>query len=127
MHAAFRRIDIIGKGNNLGGVTVVILEGYFRKGIVLFSADINDMVIQRRFILVQKSNVFPNSAFITEHIPVRFFFSFLFRVPFFYRTIIFDGNCNSCIEKSLLLHSGMKNIVVVDQLIKDFPVRFKSD
>ena len=37
------------------------------------------------------------------------------------------GNAKTAVKKRLLPHSGMQNIVVIDQIIENFPVRLEGD
>ena len=66
MRTAFRRGDIVDKTVGALGITVVVLQRDLNINAVLFSLTVNEVVIDRRFSLIQVGDEFLDSSLIVE-------------------------------------------------------------
>ncbi|MPM85228.1 hypothetical protein SDC9_132306 [bioreactor metagenome] len=66
MGPAFLRIDIITERVNIRLISIIILQSNFHKRAFFFTFNINNLFMNRCFILVDKLDIFPNPAFIMK-------------------------------------------------------------
>ncbi len=114
MHAALRRVDIVGKGNDDLIVSVVILQGNFRLGAFFFSVHINDIIMSLGFVSVYKGNKLADSPLITHLVLLLMTTAPVLRDDF-----------KAGVQKSLLSHVGMQGFIIKNRFIKDARIGMK--
>ena len=62
VHAALRRVDVVGEGEDRLVIAVVILHGHFRHGVLSGSGHVNHVVVKHILALVQPGNKLPDAA-----------------------------------------------------------------
>ena len=116
MHAALRRADIIGKGNDVFVVTVVILQGDLRRGVPLGAGNVNHFLMKRCLILIEVGHILPDTALIAHGVALLTTFA-----------LILDGNTQTCVQKCLLAHAGVKNGIVILHRVKHLVIGHKGN
>ena len=116
MHAALRRVDIVGEGYQNLIISVVILQRDLAFGIFPCAGHIYDFLVQRVFVSVYISHELADAAGVVHDILLLFTLA-----P------VFGAYTQAGVQKRLLAHTGMQGIVVVDRLVKHLRVRVEPD
>ena len=116
MHTAFRCVDVICKGDNDLVIAVGVLQGHLCHGVVLLPGHVDDAVVDRRLVLVNELDKGADAAFIAHLLTL------LPAGP-----LVLHNDGETCVEKCLLLHPLMKDLVVIDGVLEHLGVRLKGD
>ena len=111
VHAAFRRMDIVGEGHQRLVVAVVILDGDLRRAVALGAGEIDDLLVERGLVPVDVGNELPDAALVAHGLRL------LSAGPG-----IGDGDPQSRVQKRLLPHTGVQRLIVVLQCVEHLAV-----
>ena len=109
-------MDVVGEGDQSLDIAVVILEGDFGDGVVLGAAEVNDLLMDGGLILVDVTDELPDAALVAHG------FALLFAFP-----LILDADAQARVQESLLPHTGMENLIVIDRVVKHLRVGLEAD
>ena len=116
VHAALRGVNVVGEGYQRLVIAVVILHGDLGGGVALRAGDVDDLLVQRRFVAVDIGDEFPDAALVPHG----------FRL-LFAGAGIGDGDAQARVQEGLLPHTGVQRLVVVLQRVEHLAVGLECD
>ena len=116
MRSAFHGIDVIGKGVDHLLVALVELQRHFRRHVVLFAVEINDLVVDGRLVLVQKLHEGNDAALVLEGL-----------FPNGALPLVDKRDLDALIKERQLSQALGKNVEAVDCRLEDLGVRMEGD
>ena len=122
MHAAFGRVDVVSERQDIFLIAVVILERQFRERIALHAAHIDDVIVQRLFLLVEPRDEFADTALVAHRVTALALGLF-----FTLKALILDRDAKARVQKCLLAHAGVQRFVGVFELFKHLGVGLERD
>ena len=122
MHTAFGGMDIVGERENIFAVAIVILDGDFSHGVALGARHVDDIAVQSGLVAVVPLGKLADTAFKAHHIAAVLLVLF-----FADDALIGNGDGKPAIQKGLLTHAGVKDLVVILQRIEHFGVGLEGD
>ena len=122
MHAALGRVDVVGEGQDIFLIAVVILERQFRERIALHAAHVDDVIVQRLFLLVEPRDEFADTALVAHRVTALALGLF-----FTLKALILDRDAKARVQKCLLAHAGVQRFVGVFELFKHLGVGLERD
>ena len=102
MHAPFGGVDVVGKGDNDLVVTVVVLEGDLRHGVLFGAGHVDDPVVDGGLVAVDVGDKLPDAPGVAHGVGDGL-------LP----PAVGDGDGEAGIEEGLLPHPGVEGLVVV--------------
>ena len=102
VHAALRGVDVVGEGDDVLAVPVVVLEGHLRHGVVLLSRHVDHIGVDRVLGLVEEGHKLPDAAGVVHGVLL---------LPT--GALINGMNFQSGVEEGLLPHAGVEGVVAV--------------
>ena len=115
VHAAFRRMDIVGEGHQRLVVAVVILDGDLRRAVALGAGEIDDLLVERGLVPVDVGNELPDAALIAHGLGLLSA-----------RPGVADSDPQTGVQERLLPHTGVQRLVVILQRVEHLRVRLKG-
>ena len=115
VHAAFRRMDIVGEGHQRLVVAVVILDGDLRRAVALGAGEIDDLLVERGLVPVDVGNELPDAALIAHGLGLLSA-----------RPGVADSDPQTGVQERLLPHTGVQRLIVVLQRVEHLRVRLKG-
>ncbi len=95
MHTAFRRVDVIGKGQQQLVIAVVVLHCNLGDAGLFFARKVNNLFVQRGFVAVEVLHKLADAAFITHDI-----------LPLFFAAVVGQGDFQPGVQKGLFAQAG---------------------
>ena len=117
MHAALGRVDVVGERQDIFLIAVVILERQFCERIALHAAHVDDVIVQRLFLLVEPRDEFADTALVAHRVAALALGLFLAL-----KALILDGDAKARVQKCLLAHAGVQRFVGVFELFEHLGV-----
>ena len=121
MHTALRGMNVVGEGEGGLVVAIVILHGDLRHGIALLPADVDHLLVQRCFRAVQIGDELPDTALVAHGMA-----ALLLRLLGGSQTLVGNGDPQAGIQKCLLPHPGMEDVIAVNRFLKHLRVRLEG-
>ena len=116
VHTAAGGVDVVGKGDQGLVVAVVILQGDLRRGVPLGAGEVDDLLVQGGLVAVEIGHILPYAPLVAHGLPL------LAAGPG-----IGDGDAQPRIQKRLLPHTGVEDVIVIHQGVKYLRVRLEGD
>ena len=114
MHTTLRGTNVIGKGYEVIVVAIVVLQRDFCRRVILAAGNIDDLLMELRLVLVQIGDVLPDTALIAHSVTLLTA-----------GTLILDRDTQTCIQKGLLSHTGVEDLIVILHGVKHLVIRLK--
>ena len=102
MRTAFLRVDVVTEGIDIGHVPVVVLHGDLRQDPLLQPFHIYDVLMQRRLVLVEITDILDDAALIQIGIGNDLFPAFISQIE-----------TDVAVEKCQLTDTGIEHIIII--------------
>ena len=116
MHAALRRAHVVGEGDDVLVVAVVILQRHLHRGVVLHAPHIDHIVVDGGLVLVEPGHILPDAALIAHGVRL------LPALP-----AVKGGDFQAGVQKRLLLHPGVNGVVAVGSDVEHVRIGLEGD
>ena len=116
VHTALGGVDVVGKGENVFLIAVVILQGDLGVGIAPGAAHVNDAGVQRVLGLIEEGDELADAALVAHLVALL--------LPL---AQVDGADAQARVEEGLLAHTGVEDIVGVDRILEHFGVGLEGD
>ena len=116
MHAALRRVNVVGEGHQCLVIAIVILHGDLGGGVVLGPGEIDNFLVKGGLVAVDIGDELTDAALVPHGLRL------LLTGPG-----VGDGDAQSRVQERLLPHAGVQCLIVILQRVKHLAVRLESD
>ena len=121
MHTALGRAHVVGEGDDVLLIAVVVLQGDLGLFVVAPAGDVDHVVVQVVLALVQPGDVLPDAALVAHGVR-----AVLLRLVLALRALVGDRDVDAGVQEGLLTHPGVQGLVVVDQLVEHLRVGLEA-
>ena len=115
MHAALRRVDVVGEGDEYLAVAVVVLHGNLALGVLALAGHVDDVLVQLVFVAVDVFDELADAAGVVHDVLL------LLAGALVLRAYLQPG-----VQKRLLAHAGVQRVVVKHGLLEHLRVRVEA-
>ena len=116
MHAALRRVHIVGKGDHDLVVPVVILHGHLGHGVLPGAGHVDDLLVQGLLVPVDEGDELPDAPLIAHIV-----------LLLHARAQVGGADAQAGVEEGLLPHAGVQGVVIIDQSVEHLRVGLEGD
>ena len=116
MHAPLRGAHIVGKGDYGLAVAVVVLQGHLHGGVVLLTGHVDHVLVDRGLVGVKPGDVLPDPPLVAHGVGL---------IPPLPSVV--SGDLQARVQKRLLLHPGVDDVVAVGGHVEHLRVRLEGD
>ena len=116
MHTALGGMDVVGKRDDGLVITVMVLQGDFSSGVTLGTGYVDDLLMERRFILIDIGDKLADTALVAHGVALLTAF-----------TLVLDGDAETCIQEGLLTHTGVERFIVILHRVKHLVIGHEGD
>ena len=108
-------MDVVGKGDYDFVIAVVPLQSYLGYAVVLFAGHIYYPVVKGVLVAVYIADEFPDAALIAHLVPLLHA-----------RALVLGGYVQAAVQKGLLAHTGVEDVVIVLCILKHLRVGLEA-
>ena len=116
VHAALRRVDVVGEGDEDLVVAVVVLHGYLALGVLAGAGHIDDVVVQRGLVAVYETHELADAARVVHDVLLL-----LALAP------VLSADAQTGVEEGLLPHAGVERVIIEHRVLEHLGVRVEAD
>ena len=116
VHAALRRVDVIGKRDDGLVIAVVVLQGDLGLGVAADARHIDDLLVQGRLVAVVPEDELADTALVAHGIGRAVL-----------RAAVGDLDAQAGVQEGLLAHTGVERLVVIDEGVEHLGVGLEGD
>ena len=115
MHASLGRENVVGEGLDALIVAVVPLHGDLAHGGVPLAGHINDVLVHRRFVVVELGDELADAALVAQLLPLL--------LP---GALVLHDDGETGVEKRLLPHTLEEHVIMIDRIVKHLGVGMEA-
>ena len=107
VHAALRRVDVVGEGDDDFVVAVVILQRDLAHGVAALAGHINSFRVQGGLVAIDEVHKLADAALIAHRLAHGLL-----------AALVGDGDAQAGVQKRLLAHAHVQRLIVVDRVLE---------